>query len=86
MSLKHTRAIIDAIHTSSLRDAPTVTDPVFGLHVVTQCANVPAEILQPWQSWSDRAAYDTTAKKLAASFQKNYEAFQSGGSTGAMDG
>ncbi|MDZ4686246.1 MAG: phosphoenolpyruvate carboxykinase (ATP) [Planctomycetaceae bacterium] len=86
MSLKHTRAIIDAIHTGVLRDAPTVADPVFGLHVVTQCPNVPAEILQPWQSWSDRAAYDATAKKLAASFQKNYEAFQSGGSTGAMDG
>jgi phosphoenolpyruvate carboxykinase (ATP) len=86
MPLAHTRAIIDAIHTGQLRDAPTVVDPVFGLHVVTQCPNVPAEILQPWQSWADRGAYDVTARKLASSFQQNYEAFQSGGSTGAMDG
>jgi phosphoenolpyruvate carboxykinase (ATP) len=86
MPLAYTRAIVDAIHAGSLRDAPTVVDPIFGLHVVTQCPTVPAELLQPWQSWADRAAYDATAKKLAASFQKNYEAFQSGGSTGMMDG
>jgi len=86
MALAHTRAIIDAIHSGKLRNAPTVTDAVFGLHVVTKCPHVPDDILQPWQAWSDRAAYDATAKKLAASFQHNYDTFQSGGTTGAMDG
>jgi phosphoenolpyruvate carboxykinase (ATP) len=86
MPLSYTRAIIDAIHSGALLDAPTTTDAIFGLHVVTQCPSVPAELLQPWQSWADREAYEATARKLAASFQEHYDAFQSGGSTGAMDG
>ena len=36
MHLPHTRAIIDAIHEGSLADAPTKTDPIFGLAVPTQ--------------------------------------------------
>ncbi|CAI7930737.1 unnamed protein product [Closterium sp. NIES-54] len=47
MSIKHTRAIIDAIHDGSLAKAETVTTPVFNLLVPTTCANVPNECLQP---------------------------------------
>jgi hypothetical protein len=47
MSLKYTRAILDAIHDGSLAKAKTVVDPVFGLHVPTACATCPAEILIP---------------------------------------
>src|SRR5439155_6211770 len=68
MKLSFTRAIIDAIHTGQLKDAPTTTDPNFVLHVVTSCPNVPADILKPRQTWSDPAAYDATAKKLAGLF------------------
>ncbi|MDX1531588.1 MAG: phosphoenolpyruvate carboxykinase (ATP), partial [Rhodothermales bacterium] len=53
MPLKYTRAIIDAIHDGSLADAPTETDPVFGFEVPTACPNVPDEILQPRNTWSD---------------------------------
>lgn len=86
MKLTYTRAIIDAIHSGELKSAPTVTEPIFGLHVVTKCPGVPDTMLQPRLTWSDPAAYDATAEKLAKSFQANYDAFQSGGSTGAMDG
>ncbi len=86
MKLSFTRAIIDAIHNGSLRDAPTVLEPIFGLHVVSECPGVPNELLQPRLTWKDVAAYEATAQKLADSFRKNYDAFQSGGSTGAMDG
>jgi phosphoenolpyruvate carboxykinase (ATP) len=72
MKLAHTRAIIDAIHAGGLAKAPTTKDPVFGLNVVTACTNVPAEILVPRQTWSDTAAYDATAKKLAGLFSENY--------------
>eukprot|EP00475_Leptophrys_vorax_P006260 TRINITY_DN1384_c0_g1_i1.p1 TRINITY_DN1384_c0_g1~~TRINITY_DN1384_c0_g1_i1.p1 ORF type:complete len:553 (-),score=74.23 TRINITY_DN1384_c0_g1_i1:436-2094(-) len=47
MSIKHTRAIIDAIHDGSLLKAETVTTSVFGLLVPKECANVPAECLLP---------------------------------------
>src|SRR3954463_2098460 len=80
ISLKNTRAIIDAIHDGSLAKAPTVKDPVFGFDVVTDCPNVPAEILIPRNAWSDQAAYDATAKKLAGLFNKNFETYAGGAS------
>jgi phosphoenolpyruvate carboxykinase (ATP) len=72
MSLKYTRAILDAIHDGSLAKAQTVVDPIFGLHVPTTCANVPAEILTPKNTWADKNAYDTKAKLLAGLFHKNF--------------
>ena len=72
MSLKYTRAILDAIHDGSLAKAPTVVDPVFGLHVPTVCANVPAEMLIAKNTWADKAAYDAKAKHLAGLFVKNF--------------
>jgi phosphoenolpyruvate carboxykinase (ATP) len=87
MKLSYTRAIIDAIHSGELKDAPTTTDPIFGLHVVTNCPSVPSEILNPRQTWPDPAAYDISAKKLAALFAENYARFQAGGVIkGSMDG
>jgi len=41
---------------------------------------VPSEILQPRESWADKSAYDATAKKLAALFNKNFEAYAAGAS------
>ncbi len=78
MSLKHTRAIIDAIHDGSLTNAPTVEDPVFGVAIPTECPNVPAEILVPRNTWSDPAAYDEAAHKLAELFSNNFEKYAPG--------
>jgi phosphoenolpyruvate carboxykinase (ATP) len=70
IKLKYTRAIIDAIHSGSLNSAPTKIDPTFGFEVVAQCPNVPSEILIPEESWQDRSAYETTARKLADLFMR----------------
>lgn len=78
ISLKYTRAIIDAIHAGELDNAPTVTDDFFGLEVPSVCPNVPTEVLLPWQSWASREAYDATAKKLLRLFEDNYEQFKPG--------
>ena len=75
MKLKYTRAIIDAIHDGSLANAPTETDPVFGLEVPTLCKGVPSEILIPRNTWSDKAAYDRQANKVGALFRKNFEKY-----------
>ncbi len=77
MSLKHTRAIIDAIHDGSLAKANTATDSVFGFQVPTECPNVPSEILTPRNTWADKAAYDTTQKKLAKFFADNFKKYES---------
>jgi phosphoenolpyruvate carboxykinase (ATP) len=75
MKLSITRAIIDAIHSGQLASAPTQKDPVFGFEVVTACPGVPSRVLQPKQTWSDGAAYDAAAAKLAGLFRKNFEQY-----------
>jgi phosphoenolpyruvate carboxykinase (ATP) len=77
MKLALTRTIIDAIHTRKLTDAPTTPDPVFGVGIVTQCAGVPTEVLLPRESWTDKSAYDATARKLATLFIQNFEHYES---------
>ena len=72
MSLKITRAILDAIHDGSLANAPTVEDETFGLIVPTQCAGVPDDVLIAKNTWADQAAYDEKAKHLASLFVKNF--------------
>lgn len=72
ISLKHTRAIVDAVLDGSLAKAETETDPIFGLAIPKSCPNVPAEILNPQNTWKDKAEYDKTAKKLAGMFNKNF--------------
>jgi phosphoenolpyruvate carboxykinase (ATP) len=80
ISLKNTRAIIDAIHEGALAQAKTERDPVFGFDVVAECPGVPSEILIPRNAWADKAAYDATAKKLAGLFNKNFESYAAGAS------
>lgn len=76
MKLSYTRAIMDAIHSGELKNAPTEVDPVFGFDVVTKCPNVPSEMLRPRETWADKAAYDATAKKLAKLFGDNFKSYQ----------
>lgn len=80
MKLSFTRAIVDAIHSGELKGVKTRPDPIFGMDVPTECPGVPSEILDPKQTWADKAAYDATAHKLAGLFQKNFEQYASGAS------
>ena len=78
IKLAHTRAIVDAIHGGALASAKRQRDAVFGIDVITEVPNVPSEILIPRNTWSDKAAYDATAKKLAELFRSNFAAYENG--------
>lgn len=80
ISLKYTRAIIDAIHDGALDNVEYVTDPRFGLAVPTSCPNVPSELLTPKNTWADGDAYDAQAGKLAQLFTQNFEQYKEGSS------
>ncbi|WP_420628136.1 phosphoenolpyruvate carboxykinase (ATP) [Candidatus Leptofilum sp.] len=80
INLPYTRAIIDAIHNGDLDNVDYVTDPIFGLAVPTSCPNVPDNLLIPKNTWSDAAAYDKQAEKLANLFIDNFEAYKEGSS------
>ena len=85
MSLPYTRSIIDGIHSGALASVETVQDPNFGLAVPTSCPGVPDEILQPRQTWSDKAAYDEAAKRLAVLFHENFGAYADQASQETLD-
>lgn len=69
ISLAHTRAILDAIHSGALATAETEVEVAFGLTIPKSCAGVPAELLAPRSAWPDKAGYDAAARKLAAGFR-----------------
>jgi phosphoenolpyruvate carboxykinase (ATP) len=66
MSLKVTRRIIDAIHDGELQKAEYAKMPGFNLAVPKSCPDVDSSILMPINTWSDKAAYHSYTKKLAA--------------------
>ena len=78
MKLSLTRAIIDAIHSGALAEAPSQKDPIFGLEIITEIPGVPAGALMPRNTWQDPCAYDATAKRLAGLFTENFKRFASG--------
>ena len=76
IKLKYTRAIIDAIHGGSLKGPQFHIDPVFGLSFPSGCPGVPADILNPRNTWADKDAFDAAAKNLATKFQENFQAYE----------
>ncbi len=78
IKLGYTRAIIDAIHSGRLADKPTRPDPVFGVQVPTRCPGVPASMMIPRNTWTDKATFDHTARKLAGLFCENFAQFAEG--------
>jgi phosphoenolpyruvate carboxykinase (ATP) len=75
MKLGHTRAMVNAILRGDLANAKCEVDPVFGLSIPCDIRDVPGDVLKPRETWKDKAAYDTQAKKLAEMFVKNFEKF-----------
>ncbi len=75
MKLGHTRAMVAALLAGKLDDVATETDPVFGLAVPTRVPGVPDEVLRARDTWSDPAAYDAQAQKLAGMFRQNFQKF-----------
>lgn len=77
IDITHTRAMVRAAINGDLDGVQTSEHPIFGLHVPAEVPGVPSEILDPKQTWSDGAAYDEQAKKLADLFRENFQKFES---------
>jgi len=76
MKLKYTRAMITAALNGDLDAVPFVNHDVFGIAIPQECPNVPAEILNPRNTWEDKALYDVKAVELAQKFKANFEKFE----------
>lgn len=77
--LRHTRAIVDAIHSGELAAAEYDNMPIFNLAVPKSCSNVPSELLMPSNTWPDAEGYQKTLENLANLFINNFTKFQDGG-------
>lgn len=76
MKLKYTRAMITAALNGELDNVEYKNHTVFGLAKPQSCPNVPAEILNPRNTWEDKEAYDAKALELAAAFKNNFAKFE----------
>ncbi|WP_192820784.1 phosphoenolpyruvate carboxykinase (ATP) [Rufibacter sp. LB8] len=72
MKLSYTRAMITAALNGELENVTFKKHPIFGVEMPTECPNVPAEILDPRNTWQDKETYDQKANELAKSFVKNF--------------
>ena len=75
ISIKDTRALLDAALRGDLDEGKVAHDvhPTFNLRMPKSCPGVDARILNPRNTWADKAAYDAQATKLRDMFRKNFE-------------
>jgi phosphoenolpyruvate carboxykinase (ATP) len=75
MVISQTRDMVHAALDGALDGVPSVTDPVFGVEVPVAVPGVPSEVLTPRATWTDGAAYDAQARRLAGMFRENFDRF-----------
>src|SRR5262249_44810006 len=71
--LNITRRLVNAALQDELRSAVFAPDPNFGVFVPQQCPDVPAELLQPRQTWAKAEEYDRQTGRLAELFRSNFQ-------------
>jgi len=75
MNIHHTRRMVTAALTGEFDIVKYRHDDTFNLDVPTTCPGVPPEVLNPRNTWSEKDAYDLSARKLAQMFVENFKKF-----------
>jgi phosphoenolpyruvate carboxykinase (ATP) len=78
ISIKYTRAILNAALNGELEGVEYYRDPVFGFEVPKTCPNVPDSVMNPASSWPDQNAYMQAYRALASRFIDNFRKFAEG--------
>ncbi len=76
MNIAYTRAMVDAAIEGKLSGVEFETEPVFGLAIPKAVPGVPPEVLNPRNTWPDKAAYDVQIAHLAQLFVKNFDLYR----------
>ncbi len=76
MKIAHTRAMVRAALAGQLSEAAIAHHPQFGLAMPAACPDVPAEVLDPRNTWGDKQAYDLTVRDLTQRFEANFKQFE----------
>jgi phosphoenolpyruvate carboxykinase (ATP) len=75
MSIKATRACINAILDGSINNVDYDETPWFRLQIPKTLPGVETQLLNPRNSWEDKGAFDNTANKLAGMFIENFKKY-----------
>ncbi|MBA1438758.1 MAG: phosphoenolpyruvate carboxykinase (ATP) [Epsilonproteobacteria bacterium] len=78
MSLKDTRACINAILDGTIHESEFETTDVFKLQIPKTLGDINPDILNPKNAWADKEAYDATRDKLAKMFVENFHRYDDG--------
>jgi phosphoenolpyruvate carboxykinase (ATP) len=73
ISIQHTRILLNDALSGKLHDVEFRVDPVFGFEVPKYCEGVPAQILDPANTWGSREEYFHKYDALAARFVENFK-------------
>jgi phosphoenolpyruvate carboxykinase (ATP) len=76
MKLKYTREMITAALNGELENVAFINHNVFGIAIPQTCPNVPTEILNPRNTWTDKDLYDKKAVELGQKFKANFAKFE----------
>jgi phosphoenolpyruvate carboxykinase (ATP) len=85
MPIKATRALLNAALDGSLNHVEFRTDENFGFEVPVSVPGVDSAILNPRDTWADKAEYDSTAAKLVKLFIDNFAKFEAHVDKGVRD-
>ncbi|EDQ90899.1 uncharacterized protein MONBRDRAFT_18344 [Monosiga brevicollis MX1] len=76
-SIQMTRKLLSSALNGHLTQVEYTTDSIFNLSFPKSCEGVESELLDPRNTWSDKAAYDKQAKSLAAACVKAFKPYES---------
>ena len=79
MSIKDTRACINAILDGSIKESEFDTTRTFRLQVPKTLGDIEPALLNPRNAWPDKEEFDEQRDKLAAMFIKNFHRYDDNG-------
>ncbi|MFH1748118.1 MAG: phosphoenolpyruvate carboxykinase (ATP) [Planctomycetota bacterium] len=78
ISIAHTRNLLNAALDGKLDAVKYRKDKIFGFEVPLTCPDVPEDVLEPANAWSDKDQYWNTYDSLAARYIENFKLFAKG--------
>ena len=75
MDIPITRGAITAILDGSINSSDFTQCPYFGFEIPTSLVGLSSDVLNPYDAWEDKEAFDAASRKLAGMFVDNFEKF-----------
>ena len=76
LPIQWTRTLLDGALGGALSRGPFRKDSRFGFEVPLSVAGLPAEALDPSETWADKAAFERQAERLVQMFAANFAKFE----------